>query len=220
MCFSASASFATSGVLAASGIAISRIQKPKSEIPLSLFPYIFATHQFIEGILWLNHTGVVAAEYKLYAVYGFVFIAYVLWPICVPFSAYVIETGRWRRGIILLSQCIGLYVGLTALISIIRGTVDASVVGHGFAYSINTPDFFLALYLVSVSVPFLMSKKKRLVLFGAALTLSWVAAMLIASSPNFPSVWCFYAAVLSISLYLYFRYSARANSPKKGDRIY
>ena len=156
----------------------------------------------------------------MYAVYGFIFIAYVLWPIYIPFSAYVMETGRWRRGIILLCQCVGLYVGLTALTSIIRGTVDAAVVGHSIAYVINTPDFFLELYLVSVSVPFLISRKKRLVLFGVALTLSWAAATLIASSPTFPSVWCFYAAVLSISLYLYFRYSASAHSSKMGDRIY
>jgi hypothetical protein len=90
MCFSAEASFAASGVLAASSVAISRIPKERSSIPLSLFPAIFAAHQFAEGVLWLHHDGVLPDAYKVGALYAYVLIAYVLWPILVPFAAYSI----------------------------------------------------------------------------------------------------------------------------------
>jgi len=159
-------------------------------------------------MLWLNHRGVLADNYRSVAIYAFLLIAFVLWPIFVPFSAYVLESGRARKVIILLCQFIGMYVGLTALVNIIRGPVDASVVGHSFAYAINTPDIFFTPYLISVSIPFLVSSNKRLALFGIALAASCVAVMFIASSSAFPSAWCFYAAILSLFLYLFFRYSA------------
>lgn len=210
MCFSAEASFAASGALAASSIAISRIPKSRSEIPLSLCPAIFAAHQFVEGILWLNHGGTLPDEYKAGAVYSFIFIAMVLWPIYVPFSAWMIETGRIRRIIILICQLIGLYVGITFLMSIIRGPVDASVVGHSFAYKTDITESLLAPYFVAVSIPFLVSRRKGLVLFGVALSLACGAALFIASSQTFPSMWCFLAAILSLGLYMYFRRSAES----------
>jgi hypothetical protein len=212
MCFSAEASFAASGVLIASGIAISRIPKEKSEIPLSLFPIIFAGHQFIEGILWLGHNGALPDEYKLGAVYSFVFIAFILWPLYVPFSAYMIETRKTRRRIILLCQLIGIYVAVTFLISNVNNPIDATVVGHSFSYKIDAPYDLLIPYVIAVSVPFLISSKKGLVYIGGALTLSCAVALVVASSTTFPSVWCFFAAILCVFLYMYFRYAARVTA--------
>ena len=211
MCFSATASFVASGALVASGVAITRIPKPKSTIPLSMFPAIFAALQFIEGLLWLNHRGFLADDYRSVAVYAFMLIAFVLWPIFVPFSVYVLESGRIRRVIILLCQCTGMYVGLTNLVNIIRGPVNASVVGHSFAYAINTTDILFYLYLISVFIPFLVSSNKRLVILGVALAALFVTARFIASTATFPSVWCFYAAILSLFLYLFFRYPFNRN---------
>jgi len=216
MCFSATASFVASGALVASGVAIARIPKPKSAIPLSMFPAIFATHQFIEGLLWLNHRGFLADNYRSVAVYAFLLIAFVLWPIFVPFSVYVLESGRIRRVIILLCQFTGMYVGLTNLVIIIRGPVNASVVGHSFAYAINTPDILFAPYLISVLIPFFVSSNKRLVILGVALAALCVTATFIASTATFPSVWCFYAAILSLFLYLFFRYPAMYVVSKSG----
>ena len=172
-------------------------------------------HQFLEGILWLNHDGVLSGEYKVVAVYAFAFIAFVLWPVCVPFSVRLLESGRLRRNIILLCQAIGLYVGLPVLISIIQNPVEATVAGRSFAYNIDTPDMFLAPYFVAVTVPFLVSSNRRLVLFGIILSLSCIGAAHMASSTTFPSVWCFYAAILSLIVYLYFRFPARTTGKKE-----
>ena len=211
MCFSATASFVASGALVASSVAIARIPKPKSAIPLSMFPAIFAILQFIEGLLWLNHRGFLADNYKPVAVYAFLLIAFVLWPIFVPFSVYVLESSKRRRVIILLCQFTGIYVGLANLVIIIRGPVNASVIGHSFAYTTNTTDILFYLYLISVFISFLVSSNKRLVILGVALAASLVTAMFIADTSTFPSVWCFYAAILSLFLYLFFKYSANRN---------
>jgi hypothetical protein len=209
MCFSAEASFAASGVLAASSITISRIPKEKASIPLSLFPAIFATHQFIEGILWLNHDGVVPDAFKSGTVYAYALIAFVLWPIFVPFSAYLMETERRRRIIMLICQAIGIWVGLTLLLSFVRGPLEVSVDCCSLSYRVNASDLLFAPYLVAVSIPFLASSRRSLVLFGVAVTVSCAAAAVAASATTLPSVWCFFAAILSAGLYLHFRTAAR-----------
>ena len=212
MCFSAEASFAASGVLAASSIAISRIPKEKASIPLSLFPAVFATHQFIEGILWLNNDGVLPDTYKAGALYAYAFIAFVLWPIFVPFSAYLIETERRRRIIVLLCQVAGLWVGLTLLLSFVRDPLEVSADCCSLSYHVHAPDLLIAPYLVAVAIPFLASSRRSLVLFGVAVTGSCAAAAILASATTFPSVWCFFAAVLSAGLYVHFKTAARTTA--------
>ena len=216
MCYSAPASLAASGVLAVSGIAILRMPKKKSEIPLSLFPLIFSVHQLTEGLLWLNHTGSVPDTYKQGLIYAFVLIAFVFWPIYVPFSAYLTETGRMRRKIIIFCQLIGIYIGITFLVSIIRNTPDATFLEHSISYGVHGPPKSLAPYMIAVTIPFLIATDKKLLLFGIALLIACGTAVYTACSGTFPSVWCFYAAILSLIIYLRLRYQAKAAS-KNGN---
>jgi hypothetical protein len=212
MCFSATASFATSGALAASAVAIARVPKQKSAVPLALFPAFFAVLQFAEGILWLNHRGFVNEAWKPPALDVFLLIAYVLWPVYVPFSAYLLEPGRRRRLVILLCQAAGLVVGFWNLAVIIRGPVDAWVIGHSFHYQIAMPGGLNAPYVIAVTVPFLVNRRWRLAVFGVALAVLYCIAALVAASDTFPSVWCFYAAILSVFLYAVFRYRGKGGA--------
>jgi hypothetical protein len=216
MCFSAEASFAASGVLAASSVAIARVPKEKASIPLSLFPAIFATHQFIEGILWLNHDGVLPDSYKAVAVYAYAVIAYVLWPVFVPFAVYLSEPRGRRRAIMLVCQVLGLGVGLWLLVSNVAAALDVSVDCCSLSYSVNAPPMLIVPYLIAVSVPFLACSRRGMVLFGLALAASCAAAAVLASMATFPSVWCFFAAILSGGLYLHFRVAARRNAARQG----
>jgi hypothetical protein len=209
MCFSAAASFTASGILAASSVAVSRVPKDTRSVPLSLFPAIFATHQFVEGVLWLNHDSVLPDAYRSGATYLYALIAFALWPMLVPFSAYWIEAERRRRLIILACQAIGLGVGLACLLSIVRGPLEVWAGCCGLSYRLNAPDLLGAPYLVAVTVPFLASSRKSLVLFGVGVAASCGAAALAASLQTFPSVWCFFAALLSAGLYLHFKAEAR-----------
>jgi hypothetical protein len=217
MCFSATASFATGGALAASAVAITRLPKPKGAVPLALFPAFFAVLQFAEGILWLNHRGFAGEDWKPPALYVFLLIAYVLWPIYVPLSAYLLERGRRRRLIILVCQAAGLVAGITNLVVIFRGPVDAWVVGHSFHYLITMPGAMAAPYVIAVTVPFLVAGLKRLAVLGVVLLGLYGLAALVASGDTFPSVWCFYAAILSVFLYFLFRYGAKRGWTQGGD---
>jgi uncharacterized protein DUF6629 len=61
MCVSAAASFAAGSVLAVAGAATVRraLRYDRSMLVFSLFPAIFALHQFIEGAVWLSVDGVI-----------------------------------------------------------------------------------------------------------------------------------------------------------------
>mgnify|MGYP000091041284 FL=1 len=54
MCFSATASFAASAVLGATGIATLAKTKDRKMLPLATIPLVFAIQQAIEGGLWLT----------------------------------------------------------------------------------------------------------------------------------------------------------------------
>jgi hypothetical protein len=210
MCFSAEASFAASGVLAASSIAIARTPKDKASLPLSLFPAAFATHQFIEGVLWLSHDGVLPGAVEPAATYAYALIAYVLWPVVVPLAALLLEHERRRRIVILVCQGFGLGVGISLLVSILREPLTVSACCGGLSYSVNAPELLIVPYLVAVAIPFLASSRRALVLVGAGVAVSSAVAIVTASVVTFPSVWCFFAAVLSGGLYLFFRAEARS----------
>jgi hypothetical protein len=214
MCYSAEASFAASGVLAASSVAIARLPKDKASIPLSLFPGIFAAHQFTEGLIWLQQDGILSDTYKPGAVYAYALIAFVLWPVCAPFSAYLLETARRRRIIILICQALGLWVGFTLLLGIIRTPVQVSAGCCSLSYYVNVPDIWLIPYLIAVTLPFLISSQRILVLFGLAMVVSCAAAFFTTSVYTLPSVWCFFAALLSAGLYAHFRIADRLSAPQ------
>ncbi len=209
MCFSEEASFIACGVLACASLAISRIPKEKDSLPLSLIPAVFAAHQFIEGFIWLNQDKVNLDALKSTTVLLYVMIAFVFWPIFIPYASYRLETERKQRILILICQAVGLGVGLTYFLSMLQSPVDVSVNACSLSYPIQTPVDLIAPYLLAVSIPFLVSSRRGLALFGIAVLCSCAAAFYLASQPSFPSVWCFFAAFLSGSLYLYFRFEAR-----------
>ena len=219
MCYSAEASFAASGVLAASSIVISRQPKEKASIPLALIPAIFAAHQFSEGLVWLNQDGILPDTYKFGAVYTYVLIAYIFWPIFVPFSAYMIEANKRRRIIILICQVLGLWVGLTILNNIINDPLTVSADCCSLSYSVVVSGTTFGLYLVAVTIPFLISSRRTLFFFGVGIAVALIGAALVTSIPSLPSVWCFFAAFLSAGLYLHFRFEARSSMHPVGRRI-
>jgi hypothetical protein len=212
MCFSAEASFAASGVLAASSVAIYRIPKQKAGVPLALFPAIFAAHQFAEGVIWLHQDGDLPDTYQALAVWAYALIAYVLWPIFVPFAAFLTEAGSKRRAIILVCQAIGVGVGISLLFSFLHYPVQVSADCCNLIYQVRAPEALLVPYLIAVSVPFLASSTRGLVLFGVGILASCAAAAVAASAEALPSVWCFFAAILSAGLYVHFKASARATA--------
>jgi hypothetical protein len=103
----------------------------------------------------------------------------------------------------------GLATGLILVISFIRHPLDVWATCCGLTYDVRAPESLIVPYLIAVSIPFLVSTRRALVLFGGAILVSCAAAAYLATMESFPSVWCFFAAVLSGGLYAYFWYEAK-----------
>jgi hypothetical protein len=218
MCYSAEASFIASGVLTATSVAIARTPKEHRSLPLAAIPAIFAAHQFIEGCIWLSQDEPGLRSLEAAAITLYVLIAYVLWPVYIPFAAYRMETCPKRRIAILLCQAVGLAVGLNYLVGMIQSPVAVSVYTCNLSYQVASIWNLGPAYLIAVTVPLLISSRKGLVLFGVGVVVSCAAGLYLEQMPSFPSVWCFFAAVLSISLYAYFKAAQGAEVPQQEAR--
>lgn len=202
MCFSASASFAASGGLAIIGGASLAIA-PKKQRVLALVPLIFAVQQALEGIQWLAlDRGSVCTV----AGYGFLFFALLLWPVCLPLAVCYLD--KVRRPIMKLFIVAG--ASLAAWFGFLL--VDTPLVIQTFGQHIfyDPPGSFdwtvpKILYIVVILGTLVLSSKRTLRYLGLIVLVSMLFSLLI-SWNTAASVWCFFAACISVSTYMTIRY--------------
>lgn len=203
MCFSATASLVAGIALSGIGVATMAKVRNKRELPLASLPLLFGIQQLIDSAVWVS---LGTSLLSVVLVYAYTLLAFVGWPIFVPFALLSIETNKVRRKVFGALTLVGLGVGLFFLYYMVFGTVTAEIVNHCVAY--DTPHPYripvLAFYLIATCGPFFVSKKKLLNQLGIVLFLSFgIAGWFFIET--FPSVWCFFAAILSGILYVYFK---------------
>lgn len=207
MCFSAPVSFAAAALLVPIGFRGLHFawQADRRLLALAAFPLFFGVQQFIEGLLWLNLGGF-QAQYTQASALGFLFFVYLFWPIWVPLAARALENRpRPRRILLAIALMVGV-LGTLLYISLLFGDaqLQVSVVQNSILYQ-HRPLFDLqwndwvvrTLYALVVTLPFLASNMLRLRIFGALIALS-LALSAIYFDHAFTSVWCFFAAILSM----------------------
>lgn len=213
MCFSASASFIAGTTLSAVGVAALRNAKTKAELPFAMIPLLFGIQQLTEGVIWLTFQHYVPLM-KLYMTYVYSGFSHVLWPIYVPFAMGVMETVRWRRRAIFAFLGAGIPVALYLLYSIVSRPLNAEVIGNHIVYA--SPHFYLApvmvLYLAATCVSCFFSSHGFVRLFGVLALLSFVAAYFVYVNA-LVSIWCFFAAMLSLLIYLHLRFRSLGGFP-------
>ncbi len=213
MCFSAAASFTAGATLSAVGGLTVRKSRGKTELPLALIPLLFGIQQLTEGVLWLNiHYD--QSTLKLVATYVYSMFSHVLWPIFVPFAILLVESKRWRKTAIGVFQILGVTVGLYLFYFILRFPVIAYVHGHSIVYA--SRHFYivevLVVYLLATCATGLFSSHRCVNVFGVLAFVLAVVAYEV-SVDTFVSVWCFYAAVLSLIVYIHFSGPMQACRP-------
>lgn len=205
MCFSAPASFIAGAALSAVGIATIRMTSRKAEIPFATIPLLFGIQQIIEGMIWLSfrsESSLPNAPLTL----AYSLFSHVLWPIFVPVAVGLLETVPWRKKALAACQVAGWAVGLYLLYIIAQFPVISRVAGKHIAY--DSPHFYVAavmlLYLTATCASSLVSSSRTIQVFGVLLLTTFVAAYLIHAATWF-SVWCFFAAILSSVVWIYFK---------------
>ena len=204
MCFSATASFTAGATLSIVGAVTVHKSQGKIELPMAMVPLLFGIQQLTEGLVWvsLRHD---LPTLQTVATYIYSMFSHVLWPIFVPFAILLVETSRRRKQALGVFQALGLAVGLYLLYFLLRFPVTAHA--HGRSITYDSPHFYivavLAVYLLATCVSGLFSTHRCINVFGVlAFTLA-IAAYRV-SVTTFVSVWCFYAAILSLVIYVHF----------------
>lgn len=215
MCFSATASFVAGGLLVAGGAtAVAKLKPAKKSVALASIPIIFGIHQISEGFVWLGLNGHVSKDVQDAAMYFFNFIAMSLWPVFIPLSMGLHEYPRKKIAFGAFTIA-GLVVSLYLFYSYtFYSTLHLNVkCCNSIAYIYYLPylygivDYF---YVAIVVIPFLLSPNPRIrYLLGPAFFGSFLFALYLQSGYDYPSIWCFFAAL--ISLVIYYAISRRPN---------
>ena len=209
MCYSATASFSASAVLVMIGATLLWLNKNKNYLPLTLFPVLFAIQQAAEGFLWLG----IAPNF---AKNLFLFIAFIGWPVWVPFSFWFAEEGLWSKQA--LSVCFGIGLVVSSLLGLVIPNMEVSITSasilslypsHFYAHDILYIDYALATVM-----PFFLSSLPNSSLMGflfafSALLIVWI------DRTFFVSLWCFVSALISIGLFFILKPRFRNRLSKK-----
>lgn len=201
MCFSAEVSFGASAVITTIGV-IS--YKKAEQTPLryiAFIPILFGIHQFSEGFVWLSHLYTQFSPVKHLSTSTFLFFAWIIWPVYIPFAMWKNEEQPVRKKLLRVFTIIGAVVAGCFVYYLLTSEVPSEIRGHSIYYGFDKDHplklYLVVLYFTTVVLSTVVSSVRKMWWLGAAnivlftLTKIYVADKVV-------SVWCFLAALTSI----------------------
>jgi hypothetical protein len=210
VCFSPQADLASAALIAPVGVLALRAARSRRELPLASLPALFALHQAIEAVVWLGLRGHVGAGVQQAAALTYLLFAQVVLPVLVPAAFLLLERDPHRRRAIAGLTAAGVAVGAYLLSTIVLHPVGVLAADHVVVYVTRTQlDGLLAVvYVTAVCGPALLSSDGTLRLFGVV-NLAGVLLAALVRYEAVTSVWCTYAALASVLVWLALRGVAR-----------
>ena len=209
MCFSATASFTASIALTIISILACKKATQCATFVLACSPLIFAIQQASEGFLWLSLSYPSWNVLQTPATYFFLFCALAWWPVWIPLTLTFLEPHLMKKKILINLLTFGIFFSLYMLFCIGTYGATASItncfsdVCHmHYALEIpgNTYSLLGALYLIPAVLPFFVSSIWGMNVLGATISVAY-ALSYIFYSMHFLSIWCFFAALLSLMIF-------------------
>ena len=200
MCFSATASFSAGIILLGASVLAVRCARGPREVPLAAIPLLFATQQFVEGVVWLTFS-YEAPLLNAAMTHTYSFFSHVLWPVYVPVAVLLIEPPGWRRTTLRGLVVTGAAVAVYFMYMLVAFPVVSRATGQHIEYI--SPHFFsiavMSVYLLSTAISPMVSTHRWVKVFGVLALTSFAAAYYFYAR-WFISVWCLFAAILSLVL--------------------
>ena len=206
MCFSAEADFAVAAVVAPVGVATLRAAPRPRELPLAALPLLLALHQLTEGVVWLGLEGDVPGALRDAATGAYLAFAQVVLPVLVPLGILLTEPDRRRRAWMSALLVGGVVVAARFAWLLISNPIGAQALDHVIVYDTDWEFGYVtaAGYVLVTCGPALMASSRLLRWFGVAS----LAGLLLAGGIRYSavtSIWCVYAALISVLVLLHFR---------------
>lgn len=205
MCFSAGASFAGGVVISAVGVAsVRKARKPTRRLFAGI-PLLFGFQQFAEGVLWVTLRSSGHDWLQNAATYIFLITALVIWPVLIPLSIWFMEEVKKRKRILAGLIVTGGILSLFYVFCLVFYDVNPQINGFHIKYVDEFPktvvDIAFIFYLISTIAPLFISSVRRMWLFGILITVSCVVTGIFFAQ-YLTSIWCFFAALISVVIYL------------------
>lgn len=208
MCFSATASFATAAVLVPTGaFTIQRAwTTDRRYLAIGALPLLFGLQQFSEGMVWMGGAYQAPALVATFSL-AYMFFAWFLWPVWVPFATFFTEPAR-RKPLYLLFAIAGATLGGLQYVPYFAhdGWLVTTFLGRAIAYGgTELLDFVIGrtatytIYLAIIIAPLLIASDRRLRVFGVLVGLVFVTTYLFFRHA-YISVFCFGGALMSLYL--------------------
>lgn len=202
MCFSPEASFTTAAVTAVAGVYALACVRNARELPFAAVPLCFSAQQIGEGLLWIQWPP--SAGGTEAATRFFLFMAHAFWPVYAPSAAFALEPRRDRRSLMVPFVLAGWILSAYLLVELDRNALSVCVVDGHMTYLLGTrPSITWPIYIAATVVPFLLSSRRWALRFGLIL-LAGAGFAATAYFEWFLSVWCFFAALASVTVVLHF----------------
>jgi hypothetical protein len=205
VCFSATANFVGSTVLAGVGVVTLTKVKHRRELLFAALPVLFAIHQFIEGFVWLGLDGILSPKVAHNMGAAFMLYAQGLLPFILPLSVILFESDAKSRRRMQPFLILGTLTALYILWALTAYPTEVFVKGNSIVYinQATNNEAVAVFYVIVTCGSLLFSKVKDMVMFGIA-NLVILLAVMAFKRYAFTSLWCAYAAVASVIILAYF----------------
>lgn len=213
MCFSATASFTAAAVAGGVGAVTfwkaAKLREP-AILPIAAFPALFALQQMVEGLLWLELARPVPGACTPFLTHAFTAYAEVFWPVFAPLAAWLIEPEGRRRRLIGVCVLVGAVVSTYLLWKMLGNPYTASAATGHIVYrnGVTYPTGIEIPYVLATTISLLMSSHRMIQLLGVVI-LGGFAVAWLSFYQSYISVWCFFAAVASVVVYLFVRQASQ-----------
>lgn len=200
MCFSTEASFTAAVILGGMGIATTKTAPNKNFYLLASIPLLFAVQQLSEGLIWYNFAYYpLPATFLDFVIRFYLTFAFLVWPVWIPLSLFVVESVSWRRvliGAVLFAGCCLSFINLSFAVD---QEAAVQVVNHSIQYLGKAPNQII-IYPLIVLIPSFLSSLRNMSLFGVLIAAGYILASYFYQT-TFVSVWCFFSAIISLVIY-------------------
>lgn len=201
MCFSPEASFGAAAGLTAIGVVAYKKAEHSDLRLLAAIPFFFGVQQLMEGFVWLSNIYESWEVIHSFSTYAFLFFAWIIWPLFLPFSYSLLEKQKVRKKILLGLGVIGIFVATILtyiLFSVhINGQIKDCSIDYNFNFQSDQSWIFSILYISTVVVPCLVSSLRKIWLLGIINMITYFVSK-IYYHDQLISVWCFFAAISSV----------------------
>lgn len=203
MCFSATASFGASAFLAGAGIVAVKKNESPGMRAFTSTPLVFSFHQASEGFLWLALKNPEYSSWYTPALYAYTLISQPFWPLWVPLIVWLMERDGGRKKILSWFLILGGVFSLFLFYCTVTFNISAVAESGHIRFYRDFPAINLIriLYFVVVVLPPFFSSLRYMKLMGSAM-LGSLLLTYVFFTHYVISVWCFFAAFLSLLVFL------------------